>query len=240
MPMSAGNGWLPLWLRLGAVAAFVVVAAVHLWHLRAAAARVRAWHIGHVVMALGMIAMFAPGGMGLVPAAAGETVFAVTAVLALMVAIVRFASRHRDWLWPFTVVDHAAMIYMFALVTPRLGWLTWLFVVWFVVQAAGWLSGWLTPMDYEKPAQAASAIVTDASIDPTTEHASADAARTDTEHARGRGSTATLTTAPVHDPALRATLVTMNLGMAYMLVAMWLSMPPVAPTMPSMPAMPGM
>lgn len=214
MPMSEGNSWLPLWLRLVGVAAFVVVAAVHLWHLRATSGRVRAWHIGHVVMALGMIAMFAPSGTALVPAAAGETVFGVTTLLALTIAIVSFATRHRDWLWPVAAVDHATMIYMFGLATLRLSWLTWLLVAWFVAQAAAWVTGWLTAMDYEQPVPVATAITTGASSDTTTQ-----------------SGTATITAPQLHGTALRATLVTMNLGMAYMLVAMWLGMPPGMPTM---------
>jgi hypothetical protein len=80
MPQMTGNPWLPSWLGFGAVAVFTVIAVVHLWHMIAAPVRVAMWHLGHVLMALGMIVMFLPTGGLIVSAAAGEIVVALAAV----------------------------------------------------------------------------------------------------------------------------------------------------------------
>lgn len=59
-PAMVGDAWLPTWLRAVATTAFVIVLIIHLVHLAGHTRRGRAWHSGHVLMALGMIDIFLP------------------------------------------------------------------------------------------------------------------------------------------------------------------------------------
>lgn len=140
--MSMGNRWLPTGLRVFAVVVYIAVVIVHVWHLRASAMTERAWHATHVLMALGMIAMFAPNGQAVVSARLGKAVFTVAtaATLAYMAAVV-LRGRRLGWLWPVAAADLAAMVYMFALPVPGFGWLTAVLIGWSVLQALGWLTG---------------------------------------------------------------------------------------------------
>jgi hypothetical protein len=139
---QGGNTWLPMWVRVVGVVGFAVVVAVHLWHLRATTSRERAWHTGHVVMALGMIDMFASTHRLIVDARIGKLVFAVAVVatLAYVGAVVARGERP-GWLWPALAADFAAMVYMFVMPTRGLAWLTGILVAWSVLQAAGWVTG---------------------------------------------------------------------------------------------------
>ncbi|MGH3672169.1 MAG: DUF5134 domain-containing protein, partial [Pseudonocardiaceae bacterium] len=147
MPEMAGHGWLPDWLRIVVVAAFLVVLAVHLWHLVGATPRGRAWHLGHVLMALGMAVMFLPTSGMIVPSDAGEVVFAAAAVIVFGYVVSELVCHGRaGWLWLIAGVDLAAMAYMFGMSGTYLGWLTGLLVAWFAVQALGWLTGHLASL----------------------------------------------------------------------------------------------
>ncbi|MGH3851892.1 MAG: DUF5134 domain-containing protein [Pseudonocardiaceae bacterium] len=141
MSMMA-NSWLPVWLRVVASGAFVVVLLTHVRHLVTAGPRGRVWHAGHVLMALGMLDMVAPTTGILVPAWAGEVIFAGAALaVAGFVGAELARGRRLGWLWPVVGVDLAAMVWMFAMPAPRLGWLTGLLVGWFALQATGWATG---------------------------------------------------------------------------------------------------
>lgn len=141
------NTWLPVWLRVVASGAFAVVLLIHVRHLRTAGPRGRVWHAGHVLMALGMLDMVAPTTSMLVPAWAGEVIFAGAALAVAGFALSEFfraelaRGRRLGWLWPVVGVDLAAMVWMFAMPAPRLGWLTGLLVGWFALQATGWATG---------------------------------------------------------------------------------------------------
>ena len=147
MPEMTGHSWLPYWLRIVAVAAFLVVFAVHLWHLAAATPRGRGWHLSHVLMALGMAVMFLPTSATFVPADAGEVAFAAAAVVVFGYVVSELVRHGRTcWLWLIAGVDLAAMAYMFGMPSMHLGWLTGLLVAWFTVQALGWLTGRLASL----------------------------------------------------------------------------------------------
>ncbi|MGH3829884.1 MAG: DUF5134 domain-containing protein [Pseudonocardiaceae bacterium] len=145
--MSMANTWLPAWLRILASGAFVVVLLIHVRHLVTASPRGRVWHAGHVLMALGMIDMVAPTSGMLVPAWAGEVIFSGAALAVAGFALSESARAERargrrlGWLWPVVGIDLAAMVWMFAMPAPRLGWLTGLLVGWFALQATGWATG---------------------------------------------------------------------------------------------------
>jgi hypothetical protein len=203
-----GNAWLPLGLRVSAVVVYVGVMVVHLWHLRAGALRERVWHATHVLMALGMIDMFAPTHHLIVAAELGRLVFVVAAVgtLAYVAAVVVRGER-LGWLWPALAADLAAMAYMFVMPIPGFTWLTGVLVAWFALEAAGWVTGSLP-------------------------------SRADLGSAAGGrvGATAYPSSRMV---SIRVSLAVMNLGMAYMLLAMEFGMAPM-PAMAPMPGMTGM
>ena len=140
--MSGPNTWLPWWARVLGVVVFVIVVAVHLWHVRVGAARERAWHVAHVLMALGMIDMFVPTRQMIVSAAIGKVVFVVAAgaTLAYVSGLV-IRGEPLGWLWPALAADLAAMVYMFVTPPPSLMWFTAILVGWSVLQAVGWLTG---------------------------------------------------------------------------------------------------
>jgi len=140
--MNMSNRWLPTALRVFAVLVYAAVVAVHVWHLRAGARAERAWHSIHVLMALGMIAMYAPNGQAVVSAQLAKLVFtAATAATLLYIAAVLIRGQRLGWLWVAAAADLAAMVYMFALPVSGFGWLTALLVGWAVLQALGWLTG---------------------------------------------------------------------------------------------------
>lgn len=138
------NAWLPplagtVWAGL-----FVLVALVHLGHVAVMSARHRCWHAGHVLMAAGMVVMFWPGGSMLVPAPVGVGIYAVaTATPAVAVVLARARGNRVGVLWLVTVLDLAAMVYMFAMMSHRVAWLSVAAAVWFAAQAVGWAGGWL-------------------------------------------------------------------------------------------------
>ncbi|SFO64056.1 protein of unknown function [Pseudonocardia ammonioxydans] len=121
---------------------FVLVAIVHVAHMAVMSGRHRLWHGAHVLMAAGMVIMFWPGGMRLVPARVAMAVYSLAAGTLVVVLVAAKLRRARlGPLWLANVVDLAAMAYMFAMMTTRLAWLSALGVVWFSVQMLGWASG---------------------------------------------------------------------------------------------------
>jgi hypothetical protein len=139
------NTWIPDPVAVVWVVLFAMVAIVHLGHAAVMGWRHRIWHAGHVVMAIGMGVMFWPGTplLGL-PAAAGIWVYGVLAgLLALALAIIWWRGVRLGMLWLVSVVDFAAMAYMFAMMSDRLAWLSVLAAAWFTAQLIGWASGWL-------------------------------------------------------------------------------------------------
>ena len=134
------NPWVPMWLQVIASGAFVVVAVLHVWHAVREPVRVQLWHAGHVLMALGMLAMFLPLHQVLVPAWLGVGLFAVVAAVALGVLGADLVRRRRvAWSWLVAAVDFGSMALMFAETTAH--WLVAVLVGWFALQAAGWASG---------------------------------------------------------------------------------------------------
>jgi hypothetical protein len=210
-PMTMTNSWLPPTLRVLAVVGYAAIVAVHLWHLRAGAARERTWHTTHVLMALGMIDMFAVRSQATVATQIGKLVFAVAAaaILAYVAAVVLRGQR-LGWLWPATAAALAAMAYMFAIPIPGFTWLTWLLVGWLTLDALGWLTGVLP--------------------------SAADLGAADTE---AGGATPAAYRSSTHHLSVRVSLAAMSLGMAYMFLAMTFGMAS-PPAMAPMPGMPGM
>lgn len=139
------NSWIPYPVAVVWTAAFVLVALVHLAHVAVMAGRHRLWHVGHVVMAVGMLVMFWPAEPLLgIPATAGVWAYAIAAcAVALALVVARWRGVRLGPLWLASVADFAAMAYMFALMSGGLAWLSVLATVWFAAQTLGWVSGWL-------------------------------------------------------------------------------------------------
>ncbi len=237
MPSTgSANPWLPGWLRIAGAGAYLGIGVVHLWHLRVCRVDKRLWHTGHILMALGMIDMFAPAGHMPVPATAGTAVF--TAAVGMLVAYLVVATARGQAtaaVWPLAGLDLAAMVYMFTLPAPGFAWLTGLLVGWFVLQATGWALGTLpvfagsepTPPHQDTPAPAAASGPSGA-----TTVATLAAPAITTRRAIGRSTG--------HDLSVRITLAVMSLGMAYMFLAMQLGMAGMSGHAPGMGGMPGM
>lgn len=235
MSEMAGHNWLPDWLRIVAVAAYLAVLAVHLWHLVGATPRGRAWHLGHALMALGMAVMFLPTNGMVVPADTGEIVFAAVAVIVFGYVVSELVRHGRaGWLWPIAGVDLAAMAYMFGMRSMHLEWLTVLLIAWFAVQALGWLTGYLASLvNYRGLGGPGPSLAVRPPVDagyPGRQPVDL-ALRTATTP---RAGTAITTVSPVNRASIRATLAVMSLGMAYMFLAMQLEMIHMGGVMPGM------
>ena len=210
------SSWIPGWASLAWLLIYAVIAAWHVGHLAAAGRSLRVWHTAHVLVAVGMIDMFWPGGAMPVGPTSGQAVFGAAAA-AVVAAIAVAAARGRPVgrLWVLTAADLAVMAYMFALSSVRyLVVLTTVLAAWQVAEAIAWASGYLCPAV------------------PGTRLVAAGGAR---------GLAVPRPASSGHEGlALRASLALMSLGMAYMLVAMQFGMPMPGPAGPLMPGMPGM
>ncbi|MGH3094390.1 MAG: DUF5134 domain-containing protein [Streptosporangiales bacterium] len=227
LPRMTGNALLPVWLRVAVSAAFFVVLVVHVWHLVDCDRRARAWHGGHVLMALGMIDMFLPTHGMLVGAGVGEGVFAAAVVLVagfLVVEVVRGARVGALWL--VGGIDLAAMVYMFAMSQVRVSWLSWLLVAWFCLQAIGWASGWLGAAGRRGlggSPRARPALAGTGGPGAATRRSAAEDVERDYDGAQSL--------------SVRVTLLVMSLGMAYMFLAMQLGMTHMGGGVPGTPEM---
>jgi hypothetical protein len=246
MPHMTGNPWLPPWLGVAAVAVFAVMVAIHLGHTYSAPGRVAVWHLAHVLMALGMIVMFLPTGGMVVPAGVGEVVFAAAALATggfRIVTLVRGSPV--GWLWLILGIDLAAMVYMFALPTTPLEWLTVALVAWFALQAMGWATGRLcllaaesglsrSPETTSIRVPATVPATGSAESGPVDLRAAADSGgSTDSADTTAAGKAAH---AQLDSGTIRLTLTVMSVAMAYMLLAMQFGMV----DMPGMGGMPGL
>ncbi|NMH97550.1 DUF5134 domain-containing protein [Pseudonocardia acidicola] len=223
--------WLPSWLGYSWTAVFAVILIVHVWHAAVLAGRHRLWHGVHVLMAAGMIVMFLPTARMVVPAGFGAMVFGLAAVV---VAGLRLGARVRGetvgGLWLATVVDLAAMAYMFTLASFRVLWLTIALAAWLIVEAAGWASGRLYTVLEQGGLGGARTAPVPASVPSD---AASGSAGPGLPGAAARPRPAVVVHGTVHATWIRVTLALMALGMAYMLLAMQFGMGAMA-------GMPGM
>jgi Domain of unknown function (DUF5134) len=240
--VAVANSWLPTWLSVLLAAVFVGILVVHLWHLAAMAGRSRLWHGSHVLMSLGMIDMLWSGDAMVVSSSAGQIIFGVAAGGFALLTAAEAEPGAFPWLWLITALDLVAMVYMFAMMSSaRHLVLTVLLVVWFAVEALGWVSGRLASLAQHE------ALVLEGSA-PVVENCS----QTEDPNEQGGGRTiATSLLAPslatrrraVHARSVRVTLTLLSLAMAYMLLAMQFGLPAmtsIAPDGGHMPGMPGM
>jgi Domain of unknown function (DUF5134) len=152
MSMQAPHGAtniLPDWLAVLWTLAFIVVLVVHARHVAQTAGERRWWHAGHVLMAFGMVFMFAPPSLDHldVPNGFWPLLFANGAGVVVAWILARALNGHAvNALWAALAFDLAAMAYMWSpsgYVAP----LTWLLVAYFAVQALLWATNYYRRLD---------------------------------------------------------------------------------------------
>lgn len=211
-----GSTWLPSWLGWVLSLAYVAVIVVHVHHISGATAQGRFWHGGHLLMALGMIVMFAPTQSMVVSASVGTAIFTVAALAMGMFAVSEVSRGGlRGAIVVIATVDLAAMAFMFSPASMRLSWLSLVAAVWFVAQTLGWLTGHLSAL------VALSPVGRELAGHPATPAAVTDAQPADP---RGGGLLRRTVPSPVwrtsgYDLGIRITLGLMALGMTYMFLA---------------------
>jgi Domain of unknown function (DUF5134) len=140
---ASGLSILPEWLALIWTAVFVSIAVSHCRHLLATRGQLRVWHSGHVLMAVGMVFMYAPAAVE--PLTITPDAWQLTFSLAVGSSLVWVLAQLLDRLpinvlWVLMGVDLAAMLYMWV---PGAfsATLSWLLVAYFAVQACLWATG---------------------------------------------------------------------------------------------------
>jgi hypothetical protein len=148
---------LPVWVRAAWAVALVAVALVHVWHARSMSGQPRWWHIVHVLMSVGMFAMYADihqRGLNWLIA----VVFAAAVVaLAVTIGVLRGRKRSLNPLWVATTIDMLAMVYMGVIMLPSVrgpATLTWVFVVYLAGQTLAWAGGLWDRVPALRPAAA--------------------------------------------------------------------------------------
>jgi hypothetical protein len=207
MSMSTGahhgaTNILPEWLAAIGTLAFLAILVIHVLHLRDTHGQQRVWHSGHVLMALGMAFMFAPGSIDHfdIPSGFWQLAFAngAIAVLAWMLAQA-LSGRAINVLWLVMAIDLGAMAYMWSpsgFQAP----ITWILVAYFALQSLLWASDRMRDIDHR------TLIGGSFSVTPG-------------------GAVAISAAEPlVCFRDLRASMFAMTLGMAYMFAAMQLAM----------------
>jgi hypothetical protein len=200
--VAHGTNILPQWLAIIWMLAFIAILVVHARHVRDSGGQRRYWHSGHVLMAVGMIFMFAPASIDHfnIPSGFWQLAFAnaAGAVLVWMLALA-LSGQAINSLWIVIGIDLAAMVYMWSPADFQAP-LTWLLVVYFAAQAALWATNRMRDADHLAVRGGFSA------------------------GTRGGALVASAAKPLVCERDLRVSLGVMTFGMAYMLAAMQLLM----------------
>jgi hypothetical protein len=202
--MAMGTA-LPDWLKIAWTAIYVAILLVHARHVIDMAGQERAWHAFHLLMALGMIALFfpfSPDGIGVADIVIGSMIFAFAALaISGWIASVLISWRSLDFLWIILVVDILGMAYMFLAQQAPAKLLFFLFAAYFAVEACWWALGVFSQADSKQR------------LVPVIVGASAAVA---SPHTRPLADANTL--------EARLTLGLMAVGMAFMFIVMFLAM----------------
>jgi hypothetical protein len=205
------SNWLTAWAAAGWSAAFVLAAGVHLRHTATMTGRRRAWHLTHVLMALGMIDMFWPIHPMPVGARVGEVVFTVAAIgVAGLIAIAAVRHQPDSFLWEITFLDLIAMIYMFFWPAHDSVVIITTLSAWFVLEAVGWATGLLGWAAQSAGLGLTPRIGSNDPRPPGLTVSGATAMVTEMDR----------TEDPLHGREVRFTLTVMSAGMAHMLLAL--------------------
>lgn len=232
MAMPMAMPLLPAWLVGLWIAALAVVVVLHLYHAVSMHGQPRIWHISHILMAAGMITMYALPQPGHADLYWGGVGFygALTAVMAVTGARWWRRDRLLNWLWAATTVDMAAMTYMALPAADRPATISYLAIAYLAVEVVIWLSDPVprlrallrtrTPQPRPDPAP------------PPTGGGTATRARP-AYRATTAAERESVRLAADVTVAVRATLAVMSASMIWMLLAMQ-TMQPVMSTMTSM------
>jgi hypothetical protein len=148
---TTGMTALPAWLRLLAITAMAAILLFHTAHLRHETGLWRWWHGCHVVMAVGMVAMYADPALTTTsssPLRAAGLVAYLTLAASTTVTLAVTARRHRrlDIRWMATTAGMLAMALMFTPMSMQSGALGTLAVLYLLSEAAVWLTAhWWQP-----------------------------------------------------------------------------------------------
>jgi len=193
---------LPDWLAVLWTLVFLAIVVIHVRHVLETHGERQIWHSGHVLMAVGMLFMFAPPSLDHfdIPATFWQLVFANAAGAVVLWVVAQFLSGAAvNRLWIVMAVDLGAMVYMWApggFVAP----ITWVLVAYFAAQALLWVSNRYRELD-EHPIIGSSLSV------------------------NADGTLVAAAVAPlICERDLRPSMFVMTLGMAYMFAAMQLVM----------------
>jgi hypothetical protein len=196
MPM--GSGLLPDWLGWICVVMYIVILAVHLSHLVSMSGQHRAWHAGHVLMALGMAWMFLPVTPFPLPALVWQSAFAAAALLVAVWCIWNWIRRQAvSLLWVTLLIGMLAMIYMYTFPGAATQYLTFVLVAYFALEASAWFVG-----AFERKPEGKERLI---------------------PHALGPHASATHALAEAGSLSIRLTLGLMALGMGYMFLVLELA-----------------
>jgi hypothetical protein len=109
------HGLLPIWLELLGAVLFGAIALSHLRHMVQTAGQRRPWHACHVLMAVAMACMYAPGHGTHLPAVPGLWRVALAAAGLLAAAWAWWgAAESLNPVWLLTALDLGAMLYMWS------------------------------------------------------------------------------------------------------------------------------
>jgi Domain of unknown function (DUF5134) len=140
---------LPNWLAVIWTLVFLVILVIHARHVIETHGERRFWHSGHVLMALGMAFMFAPGSLDHfnIPELFWPLLFANASGVAIAWILARVLNGLSvNGFWAVLAFDLAAMAYMFSpggYVAP----ITWLLVAYFGVEALLWATNTYRRLD---------------------------------------------------------------------------------------------
>jgi hypothetical protein len=205
MSMSTGahaaTNILPSWLAVIWTLAFIAIIVIHALHLRETHGQQRIWHSGHVLMAFGMVFMFAPASLDHfnIPSGVWQLAFANGAMaIVLWMLAQALSARAINVLWLLMAVDLAAMAYMWS-PSGFQGPVTWILVAYFATQSLLWVTNRMRDVDHKTLSGGGFSVTPEGSI----------------------AMSAAEPLVCFRD--LRFSMVAMTLGMAYMFAAMQLA-----------------
>jgi hypothetical protein len=133
---------LPGWLRTVWIIASCAVAAVHLRHVWVMNGQRRYWHVGHVLMAVGMAYMYLPHSAHFVPTESGTALYAAAAIGGIIAsALFRLRDGVINPLWIIVAVEMAVMVYMFLPMHTRSPMLSYVLAVYLAGVGTAWALG---------------------------------------------------------------------------------------------------
>lgn len=199
---------LPFWMGAVWTTAFLAIAVSHLRHMVQTTGQRRPWHSCHVLLAVGMAFMYAPAQIDpiAVPSSFWKLVFAAAGVIAAVWAIGGIG-RVSTLIWLLTSIDMAAMLYMWSGPRqPGAASLTWLLTAYLLAAAIMWALDLYRRLDGATPIVSWQLLAGEPGAVSITSRADAAAA----------------SKSLLGELDINASMITMALGMAYMLVAMQL------------------